>query len=173
MRCCGGRYNDLSGGFAGLSLTHTGISPPALSSRLQLICPARVEFSASAVLPDGDSMSEGGLSALRFLLGLSGCILVIWSSLRAAKRRTTRWDSNSTIWFIMTISNFGRPQIEMWKRYGGYDEDPAKIIIKCQNCMPVRDDPVRARKHGSCHGIQGFDVLRTGGRCGSAPIGAL
>jgi hypothetical protein len=77
-------------------------------------------------------MSGGDLIVLWFLLSLFGSLFVIWTSLRAAKRRVTRWDSNSYTWFITSFGGFGRRQIENWKRWGGYDEDQAKTMIKYQ-----------------------------------------
>jgi hypothetical protein len=78
------------------------------------------------------SMSDGGLIVLCFLLSLFGCVLVIWACLAAVKRRLTRWNSNLYVWFIMSLGGFGQRQIENWKRWGEYDEDQAKIIIKYQ-----------------------------------------
>lgn len=77
-------------------------------------------------------MSGGGLIVLCFLLSLFGCALVIWACLSAVKRRVPRWNSNLYAWFIMTLGGFGQRQIENWKRWGGYDEAQAKIIIKYQ-----------------------------------------
>jgi hypothetical protein len=77
-------------------------------------------------------MSDGWLIVLGFLFCLFFYGLFIWMSIRTARREVTRWDGNSTIWFIRSIGNFGKPQIEMWKRRAGYDEDQAKIIIKYQ-----------------------------------------
>ena len=77
-------------------------------------------------------MSGGGLIVLWFLLTLFGWLLVIRRSLIAAKRRVTSWNSNLYTWFIVSLGGFGQRQIENWKRWGGYDEDQAKIIIKYQ-----------------------------------------
>jgi hypothetical protein len=77
-------------------------------------------------------MSDGGLVALCFLLSLFGVGFVIGMSIRAVKHRVTRWDPNSYTWFVMSFGSFGQRQIENWKRWGGYDEDQAKIIIKYQ-----------------------------------------
>jgi hypothetical protein len=77
-------------------------------------------------------MSGGSLIVLWFLLSLFGSIFVIWTGLRAVKRRVTRWNSNSYTWFIISFGGFGRRQIENWKRWGEYDEDQAKIITRYQ-----------------------------------------
>jgi len=77
-------------------------------------------------------MSDGGLIVLWFLLSLFGGLLVIWTSLTAAKRKVTSGNSNLFPWFIISLGGFGPRQIENWKRWGGYDEDQAKIIIKYQ-----------------------------------------
>src|SRR5262249_48779599 len=93
--------------------------------------PAAVR-SAHGIAAIGNSMSDGGLLVLCFLLSLSGCIFIIWRSLRAVKRGVTRWDPNSYTWFVMSFGSFGQRQTENWKRWGGYDQDQAKIIIKYQ-----------------------------------------
>ncbi len=68
---------------------------------------------------------------LFFPLILFGWILVIWGSLRAVKRRIVGWDRNSSIWFVMTI-NIRYDACDAWQRYGAYDADEAKIIVKYQ-----------------------------------------
>jgi hypothetical protein len=83
-------------------------------------------------IPEGKPMSDGGLILLGFLLSLFGSIFVIWASLKAVKRRVTRWDNNSYTLFITSLGSFGQRQIENWKRWGGYDDDQAKLIIKYQ-----------------------------------------
>jgi hypothetical protein len=77
-------------------------------------------------------MSDGGLIVLWFLLSLFGSLLVIWTSLVVAKHRVTNWNGNLHARFIISLGGCGQRQIENWKRWGGYDEDQAKIIIKYQ-----------------------------------------
>jgi hypothetical protein len=43
------------------------------------------------------------------------------------------WDSKSAVWFVMTIGGPGYwLGYDHWQRYGAYDDDEAKIIIKYQ-----------------------------------------
>lgn len=77
-------------------------------------------------------MSDGWLIVLCFLSSVVASAFVISTAIRATRRKVTRWDGNSTSWFIMTIGNFGAKQIESWRRIGGYDEDQARIIIRHQ-----------------------------------------
>jgi len=62
---------------------------------------------------------------------LFGAVLSIYAGIMAAKRRVTKWDSNSAVWFVMSIGNFGERQIKKWKHWG-YDEAEARILIKYQ-----------------------------------------
>ena len=77
-------------------------------------------------------MSDGGLIVLCFALSLVGWFLVIWTCLRAVKRRVMNWNSNLSVWFIMSLGGAGQRQVENWKRWGEYDEGQAKIVIKYQ-----------------------------------------
>jgi hypothetical protein len=77
-------------------------------------------------------MSDGWLIVCWFFSSVFLSALAIWKCVVAARRRIVGWDSSSTIWFIMTIGNFGDRQIDVWKRRGGYDEIQAKIIIRFQ-----------------------------------------
>jgi hypothetical protein len=77
-------------------------------------------------------MSDGWLVVLAFISSVVASAFIISMGIRAAKRRVTRWDSNSTIWFIMTIGNFGERQVDVWRRRAGYDEETAGTIIRYQ-----------------------------------------
>jgi hypothetical protein len=77
-------------------------------------------------------VSVGWLIVLCFLWRVIASGFVISNRIGAVKRKLTKWDSNSTIWFIISMGNFGAPQIDMWGRRCGYDEDQAKIMVKHQ-----------------------------------------
>jgi len=82
-------------------------------------------------------MSDGAIIVLTFFLVLSGWILIISISLRAVKRRLTKWDVNSYTWFIMSFGSFGQRQIDNWKNWGGYDEEQATVLVKYQTLCYV------------------------------------
>jgi hypothetical protein len=77
-------------------------------------------------------MSDDGLIVVWFLLSLFGCLLIMWTSLVAAKYRVTGCNGNLSARFFISLGGFGQRQIENWKHWGGYDEDQAKTIIKQQ-----------------------------------------
>ena len=77
-------------------------------------------------------VSEGLLIAICFLANVLLSACVIRSAIKAAKARVTKWDSSSTIWFILTLGHFGVRQVEFWKSRSGYEEAQARIIIKYQ-----------------------------------------
>ena len=76
-------------------------------------------------------MSEGWLTLLILLPCVVAYPFIIWISIKVTRRKVMRWNSNSTIWFVMSMGNFGAKQIEMWRREG-YDEYQARTIIKNQ-----------------------------------------
>ena len=77
-------------------------------------------------------MSDGMAIVTAFVLALIAWKLLIITFVKKARRSVARWDSNSTIWFVMTLGNFGARQIEVWKCRAGYGADEAKIITRYQ-----------------------------------------
>lgn len=77
-------------------------------------------------------MSEGWLTVIGLVSTIFGVVLSICAGIMAAKRKVTKWDCNSAVWFAMSMGNFGERQIKKWKHWGGYDEAEAKILIKYQ-----------------------------------------
>jgi hypothetical protein len=79
-----------------------------------------------------NSMTPNELTLLLFVSALFGAILALVLNVRIVKSKIKGWNSNSTIWFVLSVGNFGQRQVDMWKRRGGYNDDEAKIIIKYQ-----------------------------------------
>jgi hypothetical protein len=77
-------------------------------------------------------MTPNQLTLLLFLSAILGVILALVLNVRIVRSKIRRWDSNSTIWFVLSIGNFGQKQVDMWKRRGGYNDDEARIIIRYQ-----------------------------------------
>ena len=77
-------------------------------------------------------MSEMGMIAIVFLSTIVGLIVSARIAIRATKQRIARWDSNSSVLFIVTMGGLGNRQVRMWQRRGGYSEGQAKTIIGYQ-----------------------------------------
>jgi hypothetical protein len=77
-------------------------------------------------------MSDGWLIVSCFLSCVVASAFVISAAIKASRSKVTRWDGNSTSWFIMTIGNFGAKHIDSWRHVGGYNEDQARIITRHQ-----------------------------------------
>jgi hypothetical protein len=77
-------------------------------------------------------MDGNGLIAIGLIVSILGIVAALWLNIHIVKRKVGRWDSNSTIWFVMSIGNFGIKQVDMWKRRAGYDEGEASLIIRYQ-----------------------------------------
>jgi hypothetical protein len=72
-----------------------------------------------------------GPVAIAFGLTLLGAVAAFRTNIQIAKRKVNKWDSNSTIWFIMAIG-VGEPALKFWKDKVGYSEDEARLINKYQ-----------------------------------------
>jgi hypothetical protein len=77
-------------------------------------------------------MSNGWLVVVQLLLTLVVSGFGVSKGVRAARRKVSKWDGNSTSLFIMTLGNFGAKHIDLLRRSGGYNEDEAKIIANYQ-----------------------------------------
>ncbi|MGJ4950074.1 hypothetical protein [Bradyrhizobium sp. HKCCYLS20291] len=77
-------------------------------------------------------MHENTMVALGFLGTLAGVVSAISINIVLVKRKLSRWDASSTIWFVASIGNFGEKQKAMWQRRGGYGRAESEIIIRYQ-----------------------------------------
>jgi hypothetical protein len=59
--------------------------------------------------------------------------LLIARNVSKAKPRLSRWSSNETLTFGMSLGGFGASKREFWRRRGNYNDDEARIIAKYQN----------------------------------------
>ena len=77
-------------------------------------------------------MHENGLVAIGFLGTLAGAVTALSVNIALMRRKLSRWDANSSIWFVMSIGNFGEKQRAMWQRRAGYGREESDVIIKYQ-----------------------------------------
>jgi hypothetical protein len=77
-------------------------------------------------------MHENELVAIGFLGALAGVVTAFSVNIALVRRKLSRWDANSSIWFIMSIGNFGEKQRAMWQRKAGYDREESDVIIRYQ-----------------------------------------
>jgi hypothetical protein len=65
-------------------------------------------------------------------------VVSISLNLTLCKRRVFRWDSNSSIWFIFSLSQIGfSRKLQFWTNRGRYREEDARIIARLQNMCLV------------------------------------
>lgn len=76
-------------------------------------------------------MHGDGLTAIIFLASLVGAVIALSVNICLAKNKIGRWDSNSTVHFVMTIAAFGPRQRQSWLNEG-YSEKEADTIIDYQ-----------------------------------------
>lgn len=63
------------------------------------------------------------------LLGMALSLLVnIWLT----KTKIGRWDSNSTLWFVLSIGQFGSKANEIWLGKAGFREEEVSTIVQHQ-----------------------------------------
>jgi hypothetical protein len=77
-------------------------------------------------------LKEGLVVFVMFLVTLLFAMVSLWLNIRLSKSKIGRWNSNSTVRFVMSVGNVGEKQVEMWQRTGGYSEAEANEIIKHQ-----------------------------------------
>ena len=77
-------------------------------------------------------MHENAMVAIGFLGALAGAVTALSVNIALVKRKLSRWDANSSIWFVMTIGNFGDKQRGMWQRRCGYGRGESDVIMKYQ-----------------------------------------
>jgi hypothetical protein len=76
-------------------------------------------------------MHGDSLTVIVFLGALVGAALSLYVNISLARKKIGRWDSNSTVWFVMSLGAFGKRQRETWRRTG-YSEEEASTIIDYQ-----------------------------------------
>ena len=67
-----------------------------------------------------------------FLVTLLLAAISFWINIRLAKAKIGRWESSSTVWFLMSAGNFGQKQVAFWQRNAGYSQEEAYTIIGYQ-----------------------------------------
>jgi hypothetical protein len=77
-------------------------------------------------------MHENGLVAIGFLGTLAGAVTAFSVNVALVRRKLRRWDANSSIWFVMSVGNFGEKQRAMWQRKAGYGREESDVIMKYQ-----------------------------------------
>lgn len=76
-------------------------------------------------------MTGNGPVAIEFGLTLLGAFVALRTNVQLAKKKVSKWDSNSSIWFIMAIG-VGEPALKFWTDKVGYSEAEARLINKYQ-----------------------------------------
>jgi hypothetical protein len=77
-------------------------------------------------------MHENGLVAIGFIGTVLGFAIAVWVNIALVKARLGKWDANSSIWFGMSVGNFGEKQRAMWLRRAGYNRGEAELFIRYQ-----------------------------------------
>ena len=63
-------------------------------------------------------MHGDSLTVIVFLGALAGAALSLYVNISLARKKIGRWDSNSTVWFVMSLGAFGKRQRETWRTDG-------------------------------------------------------
>lgn len=74
-------------------------------------------------------MSAEAQSLAIFALSITCLIVFLIINVKMIKRHVDKWNSNWTMFFIMSLGRFGRAQQEYWKSKG-FSETDANVIIK-------------------------------------------
>jgi hypothetical protein len=86
--------------------------------------------------PKGFSlMSSNMLTLAVFFSALLSVSLCLFLNIGILKCKLKRWDSNSTIYFVMSLSNaisVNEHKKEWWRNVLGYDEDESTTILRHQ-----------------------------------------
>jgi len=80
-------------------------------------------------------MSPGILTSAVFVSALLSVFLCLLLTVRILKRKLKRWDSSSTIYFILSLGNaisVNRHKKERWQVVHGYSEDESTTILRHQ-----------------------------------------
>ena len=77
-------------------------------------------------------MKSGWAVPIMFLLSLLGMALSLWVNIRFVKTKVGRWDSSCTVWFAMSIGQFGKKAKEIWQERAGFSEEEMGTIIQHQ-----------------------------------------
>jgi hypothetical protein len=72
------------------------------------------------------------ITSVIFLGTVAFAIASFWLGIKLAKARIGRWDSSSSVRFVISAGNLGERQIAMWRRTAGYGADEADTIIGYQ-----------------------------------------
>jgi hypothetical protein len=62
---------------------------------------------------EGPEMHEDALVTIGFIGTLLGSAIAIWVNIALLKARLGKWDANSSIWFVMSVGDFGEKQRAM------------------------------------------------------------
>jgi hypothetical protein len=71
-----------------------------------------------------------GLVAGTFFFG--GMFLLVWMNIHLARKKVQTWSSNSTIYFLLTMTTHRKPWEELWIGQEKYSELDARIISRYQ-----------------------------------------
>jgi len=77
-------------------------------------------------------MSGNALVVPSMLGAIVGFVFIYWINLRLVKSKIGRWNSYSTVLFILSVTGYGARRREMWRRQGGYNEEEIKVITRHQ-----------------------------------------
>ena len=75
------------------------------------------------------------LSLTIFVSALLSAFLSFLLNIKILKRKLKRWDGNSTIYFIMSLTNgmsVNKQKKERWKVVHGYNEEESATILRSQ-----------------------------------------
>jgi hypothetical protein len=64
---------------------------------------------------------------------ISAPFVVVYLNIIYLKRIVSKWTSNATLTFAMSLGGFGASKVEFWRKRGGFSSEEARLVVKFQN----------------------------------------